>query len=280
MTTEAHFAFNEARAASRRVVAALVAAPFFAGIFGCVAPGTRPQDMSASGHDEAAAQSDSLADMHAPQIVTCPTQEGPCWTSVVHPPQDERRQEERYRTIAAKHRAAAQELRDAEARACAGVGDRDRVLSPFSHHEDIAGAAPIYLTSKTGRKLASNLRGAVVTFRPVPSLTADWLQRIVNCHVARSATLGHPLEDMPDCPLVCGKQATTSRWRSERMTRRPATRYGSAPANLHRSFARSPCLAHRRPRLPVALRRSRGCAAHLTDSKSPRCCKWMLRKSK
>ncbi len=188
------------------VAAALVAG---AGIVGCATPGTRPHDMSVGGHEAAAAQSEVEAAKHASSYDPSATKaelkcagRSPCWTSVVNPTADELRRAERYQALAAKHRAAAQELRDAEARACVGISEADRDLSPFSHHEDIAAVGPIYIPSKTGRNLPSNLRGALVSFRAVPGLTAEWLQHSVNCHLARNAALGHPLQEMPDCPLV------------------------------------------------------------------------------
>jgi hypothetical protein len=33
-------------------------------------------------------------------------------------------------------------------------------------------------------------------------MTAPWLQRIVDCHLARNAALGHADTSMPDCPLL------------------------------------------------------------------------------
>jgi hypothetical protein len=44
--------------------------------------------------------------------------------------------------------------------------------------------------------------GVRVMFQPVPGLTAEKLQRQVECHLARAAVLGHDLPEMPDCPLV------------------------------------------------------------------------------
>lgn len=52
------------------------------------------------------------------------------------------------------------------------------------------------------RKPRERTYGAVVTFRPVPGLTVDTLQRVVDCHLARSAAAGHVMAEMPDCPLV------------------------------------------------------------------------------
>ena len=44
------------------------------------------------------------------------------------------------------------------------------------------------------------LRGAVIKFRPVPGLTRSSLQRIIDCHLARNASLGYPAQ-VP-CPLA------------------------------------------------------------------------------
>jgi hypothetical protein len=41
-----------------------------------------------------------------------------------------------------------------------------------------------------------------VIFRALPGMTAEWLQRLVDCHLARNAALGHDAPEMPFCPLV------------------------------------------------------------------------------
>ena len=46
------------------------------------------------------------------------------------------------------------------------------------------------------------LVGATITFRAVRGLTREWLQRLVDCHLARNAALGHDVPEMPECPLV------------------------------------------------------------------------------
>ncbi len=39
-------------------------------------------------------------------------------------------------------------------------------------------------------------------------MTTEWVQRVVDCHVARNASLGHIVPEMPNCPLVVkGAQA-------------------------------------------------------------------------
>lgn len=125
-----------------------------------------------------------------------------CWTSVSNPTAEHLRAAEEHRRHAADHRAASVALRDAEARACVGITPDDRDMSPFDHVEDIASVEP--LTERTGTSKAPSQRtaGAVVTFRAVPGMTAEWLQRVVDCHLARNASLGHAVPEMPNCPLV------------------------------------------------------------------------------
>jgi hypothetical protein len=33
-------------------------------------------------------------------------------------------------------------------------------------------------------------------------MTTEWLQRSVDCQLARNAALGHVVPEMPDCPLI------------------------------------------------------------------------------
>jgi hypothetical protein len=102
--------------------------------------------------------------------------------------------------MAADHRAASQALRDAEASACAGIAEQDRDVSPFAHREDIVRVDP--LNTPASPRSASQLEGATITFRARPELTAQWLQRVVDCHIARNATLGHDIPEMAYCPLM------------------------------------------------------------------------------
>ncbi len=39
-------------------------------------------------------------------------------------------------------------------------------------------------------------------FRAVPGMSAEWLQRAVDCHIARNVALGHNVPEMKYCPLV------------------------------------------------------------------------------
>ncbi len=106
--------------------------------------------------------------------------------------------------MAADHRAASHALRDAEARACVGLSDDDRDMSPFGHGEDIASVEPLTEgpAAASGKNDLMTTTGAVVTFRPVPGMTAPWLQRVVDCHLARNAALGNDVPEMSYCPLV------------------------------------------------------------------------------
>lgn len=169
--------------------------------------GARPHEMSVAGHEAAAHAEDRRAMEHVAkydpdakvQRLQCSsTMPHPqiCWTVIVNPTEWQLRAAEDHRRRAADHRAGSAALRDAEARACVGIADADRDISPFARVEDIAGVEP--LRASNGGPVV----GALVTFRARPGLTADRLQRVVDCHSARSAVLGHTMAGMPDCPLA------------------------------------------------------------------------------
>lgn len=104
----------------------------------------------------------------------------------------------------------AQSLAEAEREACIGVPERDRDQSPFEHREDIVSAEPKY--SPYSAKLGGfRPVGAVVVFRAKPGMTAEWLQRVLDCDLARNAATGWQLPEMTFCPLaVKGATATVS----------------------------------------------------------------------
>jgi hypothetical protein len=53
--------------------------------------------------------------------------------------------------------------------------------------------------------------GARVVFRALPGMTAEWLQRVVSCHLARNASVGFDMPEMSYCPLaVKGASATVN----------------------------------------------------------------------
>lgn len=178
-------------------------------------PGAQPHDMSTAGHEAAANQHENEARTHAADYNadagvtsshcsrgTKNNDGGVCWTSASNPTQEHRDAAEKHHKMAMDHRAASQALRDVESRACVGLSDEDREMSPFEHKEDIASVEPLNVTSNNARVGGTRTIGATVTFRAVPGMTAEWLQRVVDCHAARNAALGHVVPEMPTCPLV------------------------------------------------------------------------------
>lgn len=174
---------------------------------GTAAQGTRPHDMSVAHHEAAAGTEESAAESHSAEYdpsASAPLRCGatgasaalgsPCWTSEVNPTEGHRAEAARHRDAAAAHRAAAETLRAAEAAECAGLSDADRDQSPFSHREDIASVTQLTEGARTV--------GARIVLRAVPGLTAEWLQRVLECHLARNASLGHDVPEMSYCPLV------------------------------------------------------------------------------
>lgn len=208
-----------------KVIASLT---LWAGLGACASSseGTAPHDMSAAEHDEMAAAEEVLANEHAAKYDPNAVRERPicsgvlarksggssdvCWGSVTNPTGTHQVSAEERRRLAAEHRAASQALRDAEARACAGLGEDERDTSPFAHVEDIASVArlrPEYAGGRERQRFPERFPpakggGAVVTFVAVPGMTAEWLQRVVECHLARNASVGHVDPAMPECPLV------------------------------------------------------------------------------
>jgi hypothetical protein len=182
-----------------------------AGAFGCggSVPGARPQDMSAQQHEAVAAQEEREGMRHASQynpdaraatVEDCAQYLGSCWKS--NPTAEHREQAEGHQHAAAAHRTASVALRDAEARACQGVSERDRDVSPFFHREAIVEVKPLTRKVRTGRSYVQRRAGASVVLLPAPGVTAERLQRIVECHIARNASLGNDVPEMPYCPLV------------------------------------------------------------------------------
>jgi hypothetical protein len=151
-------------------------------------PGAQPHAMSVAGHEAAAAQEETTAAQYEARID---------WTSSRSPSAEDRAEMERLRKMAADHRAASKVLRDAEEVACASLSPDDRSMSPFEHYKDISSIEPIWVGARSRRLL-----GATIHFRAVPGLTKEWLQRLVDCHLARIAALGHDVPEMPKCPLI------------------------------------------------------------------------------
>ena len=207
---------------------------------GCASSGTEPHAMTAGEHQAAASREGQTAVQHQAQYnaqaapeprrappsgtyAACISYENSnCyvrWRSEQNPTDQHRKEAEQHRKLAEKHRAASQALVDAEKRFCSGMPESDRDTSPFYHREDIAGVEGLkketltngnnVLSSPTVVRvlpiekegLGAGLFGARITFRAVPGMTSEWLQRVVDCHLARNAVVTST-EDMNFCPLA------------------------------------------------------------------------------
>lgn len=197
------------------MIRSMLALVVFAGASGCVASrGTGPHEMSAGEHlaaslteEEAAVAARAGYDPGAWRQRGCPPiVRGqllqPCWSSTANPTAWFLEEERFHRELAATHRASSQALREAEASACAGFSDRDRDESPFLHREDILEVRSLQLPREPSRAEEPGLLGALVVFGPVPGLGAEALQRLVDCHMARNAALGHDRPEVAFCPLA------------------------------------------------------------------------------
>ncbi len=159
---------------------------------GCVTtPGARPHEMSAAGHESVARAEEA----RAAQLAASPAPTTG----------DGRREAERHRRMAADHLAAAQALREAEAVACAGIAERARDASPLLR-QDVEKVEPLREAPRRGPSSSygpgsPGLAGGVVTLRAAPGVTAEWLQRAIDCHIARAALVRDD-PAMADCPLA------------------------------------------------------------------------------
>jgi hypothetical protein len=213
-------------------------------IGGCASSGTEPHAMTAGQHQAAATGEEQAAAEHQgrydPSRTDAPRgpslgaysacisyQNSNCyvrWKSEENPTDQHRKDAEHHRKLAEKHRAASKALVDAEQRFCSGIPDADRDLSPFYHREDITASYGIEKPeggygAQDGPKFVSiqqiekevagpgGLLGARVTFRAVPGMTGEWLQRVADCHLARNSVEGGT--GMPFCPLAVPHTSAT-----------------------------------------------------------------------
>ncbi len=127
----------------------------------------------------------------------------------MNPTAAHQKEAEAHGKMAADHRAASKVLRDAEEKACGNVGTADRDESPFEHRDDLVSVAKLETTAHSGKVTTPKLAGASVVVRAVPGLTQEYLQRTLDCHLARNAAMGFAMPGMAFCPLsVKGARAS------------------------------------------------------------------------
>jgi hypothetical protein len=186
---------------------------------GCAAaPGTQPHDASAAQHEAMAAREDRAAGAHAEQHdpkASTPGEQcagwGGCWTSSRNPTAQHAEDAKQHHELAQKHRAAAAALAGAEASSCAGLSDADRDISPFYHRDDIVSVSKLMGKVPAGWEPGQMEIGSTIAFRAVRGMTREWLQRVVDCHMARAAAVGYDMPEMGYCPLALkGVKATTT----------------------------------------------------------------------
>jgi hypothetical protein len=189
------------------------------GALDCASTRSLPdEDLSAKEHERAAAEDRGSAremanrfdnrsvryvELYPERPATCdkslPGSCSPYWTMTTNPSDRELSLAAAYQTRARRHRKAAEQLRQTEAKSCLLVSLADQDMSPLLRQRDIAGLD--HVGESSGRGPLGVPAGAAIAFRPVPDLSQANLQRIVDCHLARNAALGWDQSDNSACPL-------------------------------------------------------------------------------
>jgi hypothetical protein len=191
---------------------------------GCASTDLANNDLSARDHDKAADAEKAEAREHANRfdnkaaryvelypepLAGCDKATAascsPHWAMTKNPTEYELSLAAAHLTQAKKHREAARALRDAEARACSQIAFRDRDLSPLLRQRDIERVEEIGQSG--GRGPLGQPAGAAIVFAAVSGLTAEVLQHIADCHIARNAALAFEQTDDNDPLNVRGAQA-------------------------------------------------------------------------
>jgi hypothetical protein len=177
----------------------------------CASSGTEPHAMTAGQHQAAARAEAQAAAQHQGQYDPSQTKTATCveyevadctvrWQSTENPTERHVKDTQKHRKLAEKHRAASQVLRDAEQRFCSRIPQADRDMSPFYHREDIVAVGTVKAPRDIYYTPEEMTTGARITLRAVPGMTGEWLQRVVDCHLARNAVVGED-STMSFCPL-------------------------------------------------------------------------------
>jgi len=182
-------------------------------------PSTQPEAAGAAEHRAAAAREEQRLSRHEelydpdarqsirrcdPARANRIPREPICWIETINPTAVHLQEIESHRMRAVEHRRSARELRAVEEQVCAGLAPDDRDVSPFSHRGDILGVSPLEDEGTTKPRPQRRVVGATVMFRSVPGLTVTELQQLVDCHLARNATIGYEMAstEMGGCLLT------------------------------------------------------------------------------
>lgn len=112
------------------------------------------------------------------------------------------------REHAAEHRQVAEMLESTESRACEGLSDAEIAQSPFAQRGDIV---DVQIVSRTATDGLPRVAGARVRFHELEKLSADRLQRLLDCHIAIDSALGNDVPEKSYSPLVPrGARATVT----------------------------------------------------------------------
>ena len=177
----------------------LAAATITSVLVGCATTsGTRPEDMSAKSHEEAAAKEAAKAEEHAAKYDPAGTSAQSSGSDAAfegvdfNPTDVHNLQAEKHHKHAADHTAAAAALKAAEEDACKSIASDSRSWCPF--------LGPVAATQNTSNGVRITVREGV---------DMDALMARVRCHLAFANTQG--LEGMDRCPLyVPGVQVERS----------------------------------------------------------------------
>jgi hypothetical protein len=157
---------------------------------------------SAPGESHGASASGTGGDREVGEGTPCG--EPVCWTSTSNPSLEQAEQLIELRRAAATVRSRARALPDAEDRACAGLDQEERDVSPFYHRDDIVSARVLNEKARTGKGTLMRRAGARVQFRAVPGLTAARLRLQIDCQIARALAVGYGMRETSYCPLSLG----------------------------------------------------------------------------
>jgi hypothetical protein len=104
----------------------------------------------------------------------------------------------------AQSRALAADPAAAERLACADVSEAERDLGPFAPHDRVVRVEPV--NRVVSPKAPAPLAGVALYVRATPGLTEQWVDRVIECHVAHHAAhraeTGAPVADDVGCPLA------------------------------------------------------------------------------